>query len=538
LNAQSKGVEMKGLLGKAAIAICLALPNLAMAQTQYEAENATRSGGANVNTNHAGYTGTGFVDGYFNSTTAQTVFNVSAPSAGSATITVRYAAGNGASSNTGLYVNGIKLRNITFNATASWATWSTKNETVTLNAGNNTIGLKADISSSACINLDHIVVNLAATTYSLTVTAGTGGTRTAPATSPVTVTQGAATTITVTPLVSHNFLNWTVTSGTAIIANATSPSTTVTLNSGNATVTANFAIKTYQLSVNAGTGGTRTLPATSPVTVNHGVSTNVSATPNTGFSFVNWTVTSGTASIANATAPSTAVTLVGGNATIQANFTASPVTHTLTMTNDGRGTTSPTGAVTVNSGVATPITATATSGNQFQNWTVTSGAATIASPTSASTSVTLTGNATIRANFTTINTGSVTAVTYAEISSPVSVTTANSVVLALPFTAPSAGHITVTVTGLYGTSNAYTHEQRGLESFITLNSNSGGSLSGFGEKTNLNKGAQYVHETAGFPVAAGANTVRLIVTPRTELAKTTYSFSKCKMTIVFSQQKL
>ncbi len=529
---------MRGLLGTLATAICLVLPNWAMAQTQYEAENATRSGGANVNTNHVGYTGTGFVDGYFNSTTTQTVFNVSAPSAGGATITVRYSAGNGASSNTGLYVNGTKLRNISFTGTANWDTWSTKSEAVTLNAGNNTIGLKAETSNSACINLDNIVVNVATTTYSLTVLGSTGGTIVAPATSTITVNQGAATTITAAPLASHNFVNWTVTSGTATIANPTSASTTVTLNSGNATVTANFAVKTYQLSVVAGVGGTRTAPATSPITVNHGALTNIAAAPNSGYVFLNWTVIGGTAIIANPSSANTTVNLSTNNATIQANFSPVAVTYTLTMTNGGNGTTSPTGSLTVNAGAATPITATPASGYQFQNWTVTSGTPTIASSTSASTTVSLTGNATLRANFTATNTGSVTAVTYAEISNPVYVTDANSIVLSLPFTAPGAGHITVTVTGLYGTNNAYTHEQRGLESFITLNSTSGGSLSGFGEKLNRNGGAQYVSETRGFQVAAGANTVRLIVSPRTTLSSTTYQFTKCRMTVVFSQQKL
>jgi hypothetical protein len=129
-------------------------------------------------------------------------------------------------------------------------------------------------------------------------------------------------------------------------------------------------------------------------------------------------------------------------------------------------------------------------------------------------------------------------VTYAEISSPVTVTADNTIVLALPFTAPSAGYVTVTATGLYGTTQAYSHEQRGLESFITLNSTSGGSLSGFVDKPNVQNGALYVSETAGFQVSAGSNTVRLIVSPRTTLIATAYKFVKCRMTVVFSQQKM
>jgi hypothetical protein len=450
---------MKGLLGTIATAICLFLPNPAMAATQYEAENAARTGGANINTNHPGYTGTGFVDGYFNSATAQTAFTVSASAAGTTTLTLRYSAGNGTSTNTGLYVNGTKIKNISCPGTANWDTWATQTETVSLNAGNNTVAYKAETSSGSSINLDNIVVQGPAVTYSLTVSAGPGGTITAPATSPTVVNQGVATTIAAAPSAGYNFVNWTVTSGAASIANPTSASTSVTLNSGNATVTANFAIKTYQLTVLAGTGGTRTAPAASPVTVNHGVATTIAASPNSGYAFANWTITSGTAAIANPSSAGTTVTLTGGNATIQANFTATP----------------PSGA---------------------------------------------------------------SGVTYGSISSPVAVTAANTVVLALPFTAPSAGHITVVATGLYGTHNSYSHEQRGLESFITLNSAFGGSLSGFTEKAGLNGGAQYVSETAGFPVSAGSNTVRLIVSPRTTLTATTYSFAKCKMTVVFSPQKM
>lgn len=447
---------MRGIFIAFAIIASIFVVKQPFAATQYEAENATLSGGANKNTNHAGYSGTGFVDGFFNSTTAQVSFTVNVPSAGSGTIVLRYSAGNGTSTNTGLYVNGVKIKSITCNATSNWDTWANETETVSLNAGNNTIAYKADVSSGSCINLDYISVQVATQSYQLTM-------------------------------------------------------------------------------VNDGHG------ATSPNgmwVVNSGAATSISATANSGYQFLNWTVTMGTATIANPSSASTTVTLNSGNATVQANFSQATTTYTLTMSNDGHGTTSPSSAVVVNSGVATSISATPASGYQFLNWTVTSGTATIANPSSASTTVTLNGsNATIRANFssTVSNSG---AVSYVEISSPVSVTTNNTVVLALPFTAPSAGYITVTVTGLYGTNSAYSDEQRGLESYITLNSTSGGNLSGFVDKSNIQSGAQYVSETAGFQVAAGSNTVRLVVTPRTTLTSTVYQFVKCKMTVVFSAQKM
>src|SRR5205085_8418457 len=79
-------------------------------------------------------------------------------------------------------------------------------------------------------------------TYQLSVVAGTGGTITTPATSPVTVNHGAATTITASANAGYTFAGWTVTAGSASIADASMISTTVTLTSGDATVQANFTL--------------------------------------------------------------------------------------------------------------------------------------------------------------------------------------------------------------------------------------------------------------------------------------------------------
>ncbi len=241
-------------------------------------------------------------------------------------------------------------------------------------------------------------------TYQLTVAAGTGGSISAPATSPATVNYGAATTITAAPSNGYSFVNWTVTTGTgATIASATSASTTVALTSGNATVTANFTPITYQLTVAAGTGGSITAPATSPATVNHGAATTITAAPSTGYSFVNWTVTTGTgATIASATSASTTVALTSGSATVTANF--APITYQLTVAAGTGGSISApaTSPATVNHGAATTITAAPSTGYSFDKWTVTAGTgATITSSTSASTTVTLTsGNATVTAQWT------------------------------------------------------------------------------------------------------------------------------------------
>ncbi|MEU7825885.1 carbohydrate-binding protein [Catellatospora sp. NPDC049133] len=128
---------------------------------QYEAESASLSGGATVATDHPGYTGSGFVGGYTdgNKGNANTSFTVNVTSAGTATVTVRYANGTGANMTLSLYVNGGKLRQINLPATANWDTWGTIAESVPLNSGNNTVALKFDSTDSGNINLDNITVS-------------------------------------------------------------------------------------------------------------------------------------------------------------------------------------------------------------------------------------------------------------------------------------------------------------------------------------------------------------------------------------------
>lgn len=123
----------------------------------YQAENASLSGGAKVNTDHAGYSGTGFVDGYWLQG-ATTAFTVNAAAAGNYDIALKYANAMGNSRTVSLYVNGVKLRQTTLNNLANWDTWSTKTETVALNAGSNIIAYQYDPGDSGNVNLDQITV--------------------------------------------------------------------------------------------------------------------------------------------------------------------------------------------------------------------------------------------------------------------------------------------------------------------------------------------------------------------------------------------
>ncbi|MEW2445776.1 family 16 glycoside hydrolase [Micromonospora marina] len=129
----------------------------------YQAESATLAGGAVVASNHAGYTGSGFVAGY-GTLGATTTFTVTAASAGTHDIGLRYA--NGPNPVTGtkkisLYVNGTKVRQTSLTDTGAWTNWATKTERVTLNAGTNTIAYRHDSGDDGHVNLDAVTVTAA-----------------------------------------------------------------------------------------------------------------------------------------------------------------------------------------------------------------------------------------------------------------------------------------------------------------------------------------------------------------------------------------
>ncbi|MDC0712271.1 CARDB domain-containing protein [Stigmatella sp. ncwal1] len=124
--------------------------------TRYEAESATLSGGAAITTNHGGYTGTGFVEGYW-ALGANTQFNVSAASAGWYDLSLRYSNGF-AASNISVYVNGNKLGQSALPTTGNWDTWANKAEVAYLNAGANQVSYKYDSGDGANINLDALAL--------------------------------------------------------------------------------------------------------------------------------------------------------------------------------------------------------------------------------------------------------------------------------------------------------------------------------------------------------------------------------------------
>lgn len=168
----------------------------------YQAEAAALSGGAKVNTDHTGYAGTGFVDGYWTQGAA-TTFTVTAAAAGNREVTLKYANANGSASTISIYVNGVKIRQSSLPNLANWDTWGTKTETLNLNSGSNTIAYKYDAGDTANINLDQITLGeLVTATPTPTPTATPTATPTPTPTPTATVTPTPTVTPTATPTAS------------------------------------------------------------------------------------------------------------------------------------------------------------------------------------------------------------------------------------------------------------------------------------------------------------------------------------------------
>jgi dextranase len=122
---------------------------------QYEAENAVLT---NVGTasDHAGYTGTGFVDN-FDLANSGVSFTVNAATAGNYNLVLRYGNG-GSTANRIVAVDGNQVGTPTFNALGTWDAWSTVTVPVTLSAGLHTVVVWDSDGTSGAINLDNLTL--------------------------------------------------------------------------------------------------------------------------------------------------------------------------------------------------------------------------------------------------------------------------------------------------------------------------------------------------------------------------------------------
>lgn len=122
----------------------------------YQAEEAAITSGV-AESNHAGFTGSGFVN-YDNATGSAVEFSVDAAAAGPADVVLRYANGTTVNRPMDVSVNGTKVASaLAFGGTGSWDTWQTVTVHVTLTAGPNKIKTTATTANGGP-NVDKITV--------------------------------------------------------------------------------------------------------------------------------------------------------------------------------------------------------------------------------------------------------------------------------------------------------------------------------------------------------------------------------------------
>jgi hypothetical protein len=124
--------------------------------TDYQAEDARLSQAA-VESDHTGFTGTGFVN-FDNVAGGYAEWTINAPAATTATLAIRYANGTTTNRPMDIAVNGtIAAAGHAFNGTGDWNTWSTASISVPLKAGANTVRATGTTANGGP-NIDKITI--------------------------------------------------------------------------------------------------------------------------------------------------------------------------------------------------------------------------------------------------------------------------------------------------------------------------------------------------------------------------------------------
>jgi len=125
--------------------------------TLYEAEDAALSGGAAIAGDHDGFSGKGFVAGYYSGLGQKTEFKVKTEQSGKHKASIRYSTNLGSMQTLSLYVNGKFAQKLEFQMTQDWDTWANLDIELDLNDGDNTVAIQKD-KGDGCINLDYLAI--------------------------------------------------------------------------------------------------------------------------------------------------------------------------------------------------------------------------------------------------------------------------------------------------------------------------------------------------------------------------------------------
>jgi hypothetical protein len=125
--------------------------------SKFEAETGTLSAGGTFDSNHLGFTGTGFAN-TANAVGAFVEIPVTVASAGTKTLTFRFSNGTAAARPATISVNGTSRGTLNFPTTANWDTWATASISVPLTAGTNTIRVTGTTAGGTG-NIDSVTIS-------------------------------------------------------------------------------------------------------------------------------------------------------------------------------------------------------------------------------------------------------------------------------------------------------------------------------------------------------------------------------------------
>jgi len=190
----------------------------------------------------------------------------------------------------------------------------------------------------------------------------------------------------------YEFVNWTG----ANVADPNSVTTTITMDEAK-NVTANFALLSYDLTADSTDGGQVTSPGEDTFPYDCGTEVDLVAAAEGGYYFVNWSGDVDT--IDNINAPTTTITMKG-DYSVTANFEQLPAGQfVLTTSSTAGGSVTEPGedTFTYDAGTVVDLVAEAALGYHFVEWT--GNISTIANINAAETTITMSGNYFITANF-------------------------------------------------------------------------------------------------------------------------------------------
>lgn len=122
----------------------------------YEAEHFSQNNGCRESREHAGYTGSGFMD--FGGMGTWIEWNqIHAKKEGEHEVAFRYANGNSVNRSAHVFVNGKQAADLSFSSTGSWKNWSSEKVTLTFKQGTNTVRVFASTGSGGP-NMDHMEI--------------------------------------------------------------------------------------------------------------------------------------------------------------------------------------------------------------------------------------------------------------------------------------------------------------------------------------------------------------------------------------------